>query len=84
MPWNRCFLKVVKSLKIHCTRNEVTNQIDWFLYGSNFGVYWVKGAVIGQTKTSLTASLAARSSCPEVFLKISQNSQENACARVSF
>ena len=34
--------------------------------------------------SKLKTTCITRSSCPEVFLEISQNSQENTCARVSF
>ena len=36
------------------------------------------------TWTLITEAVAQRCSIKKVFLKISQNSQENTCARVSF
>ena len=58
-------------------KNAICNQM---LYGNSSFLFWRK---IFQKFLNLD-SPRDRSSCREVFLEISQNSQENTCTRVSF
>ena len=57
-----------------------------FFYTSwrSFSQYFIIHYFVFDSQIRLTEAVAQRFSVEKVFLKISHNSQENTCARVSF
>ena len=64
--------------KTFCPKDFILNLAETLK--GNFRTKWVKGT----KKISHSVAVSRRCSVKKVLLKISQNSQENTCARVSF
>ena len=58
--------------------------VFWFLWDSLVLVMHITSYLLLSRARNFTRSFICRSSRPEVFLEMSQDSQENTCARVSF
>ena len=72
-------LKLLKKIQKHSWISLPTDQISWYL---NFRIH--NEAINFELCDVIIEAVVQRCSVKKVFLEISQNSQENTCARVFF
>ena len=78
-------LKIQRSCDHVVSYNTYISSPTWlYPFYSIFLSYWLIQQMIRKTKIFISEVVAQRCFVIKVFLEISQNSQENTCARVSF